>query len=137
MPASSHARAAETMLKAHASVALLVTERKELNAKFGGFDFSALLLCDWGERWLEVEVDGEGHFKTTYDTSAEQQQDADRRKDAAAYKAGRCLVRLHFQDRDCWSQYLNRAIKLATQPAQVKFIRYTPSYEKPVLMAPI
>lgn len=131
MPASSYAQEADRLLRSLPSLVRLVTERKELNGTYGGFDFSALLCCAWGRRWLEVEVDGEGHFKCMYDTSAEQQQDADQRKDAASWQAGRCLLRLHFLDREEWPRFLCTAVELATQPTQVKLLLYTTSYDKP------
>lgn len=137
MPASLDAQAADSLLRSLPSLVRLVTERRELNSTYGGFDFSALLYCAWGHRWLEVEVDGEGHFKTMYDTSAEQQQDADRRKDAASWQQGRCLLRLHFLDREQWPRFLAKAVKLVTQQTPVKLLLYTPSYDKDKRCAPL
>ena len=133
-PASDHARYAAELLRAEPSVQLLFTETKVLNGTHGGFDFSALLRGKPGiadERRLEIEVDGPQHFiSNMYDTTAEAQQEADARKDAAAWRQGRCVLRLHYKDRSRWAQAVRRAIDRATRPSKLKFLCYTRSYDK-------
>lgn len=133
-PASLLAKHAEQLLRAEPRVQLLITEAKVLNGTCGGFDFSALLCGKPGstdERRLEVEVDGTQHFVSDmYDTTAEAQQAADARKDAAAWKQGRCVLRLHYKDRRRWAQAISKAIDRATRPSKLKFLCYTRSYDK-------
>ncbi len=133
-PASVLARHAEQLLQAEPGVQLLITKAKVLNGTYGGFDFSALLCGKPGsadERRLEVEVDGTQHFVSNmYDTTAEAQQAADARKDVAAWKQGRCVLRLHYRDRRHWARAIRKAIKQATRPSKLKFLCYTSSYDK-------
>lgn len=133
-PASDHVRYAAQLLQAEPRVQLLITEAKVLNGTHGGFDFSALLCGTPGsadERRLEIEVDGPQHFiSDMFDTTAEAQQAADARKDAAAWKQGRCVLRLHYKDRRRWAQAVSKAIDRATRPSKLKFLCYTRSYDK-------
>jgi hypothetical protein len=133
-PASDCSRYADELLQGHPSVQLVITEAKVLGGTFGGFDFGVLLQPPAGsteQRRLEVEVDGTQHFnKHMFDTTAEAQHAADARKDKAAWKEGRCLLRLHYQDSSKWKQQIDRAIALATLRTKYKFQHYTRSYGK-------
>jgi hypothetical protein len=132
--ASEAARHAAKLLRDHPRVELVITEAKVLKKKYGGFDFSCVLRCPRGtqeQRRLEVEVDGPQHFSKQYhDHTAEAQQAADRRKDEAAWKAGRCLLCLHYLDSARWARAIDKAVRLATLPSRNKLRLYTRSYAK-------
>lgn len=133
-PASPYAQAAEQLLGRQHGVLLIITEAKVLNGTFGAFDFSVLLQGPAGSstpRRLEIEVDGPQHFcKSMHGTTAEKQQAADKRKDKAAWKAGRCLLRLHYSDQRLWAGAIAAAVRRATLPSHNKLLIYTPSYNK-------
>lgn len=139
-PASSLAQHCEQLLCAQHGVELIITEAKALNGKHGAFDFSLLLRCPHSSsnpRRLDIEVDGLQHFtKQMYDTTAQRQQAADKRKDKAAWAQGRCLVRLHYLDRRFWQSKIQEAVRRATFPARNKLLLYTPSYGRKDRVAP-
>lgn len=76
-------------------------------------------------------MDGPQHFSKQYhEHTAEAQQAADRRKDQAAWKAGRCLLRLHYLDRARWARAISKAVQRATLPSRNKLLLYTRNYAK-------
>lgn len=142
-PASALAKAADQLLQAHPAVERIITEAKVLNGKFGGFDFSVVLRCPTDvegssqQRRLEVEVDGVQHFRRCmHGTTAQRQKGVDRRKDKAAWEAGRCLVRLHHLDLRVWDRKIAQALHRATKPCRKRFVLYTSTYNKPESYGP-
>lgn len=142
--ASSLAKAAEQLLRAHPAVERIITEAKVLNGKFGGFDLSVVLRCPTDpagsrqQRRLEIEIDGVQHFKSSmHSTTAQRQLGVDRRKDKAAWEAGRCLLRLHHLDRHIWDKKIAQAVHRATLPCRKRFLLYTPSYNKAERYGPV
>jgi hypothetical protein len=129
---SYYAQEADVLLRQLTGVELVITEAKVLKGTFGAFDFSLLLAppqAGLPYRRLEVEVDPEQHFaKDMYSTTAQQQRARDRAKDEAAWQAGRCLVRLHWQDCARWHKTLRHAVDRATWRQRMRFVMYTISY---------
>jgi hypothetical protein len=140
-PASELAKAADQLLRAHPAVQRccerIITEAKVLNGKFGAFDFSLVLrgpadaAGNGQRRRLEVEVDGVQHFShSMHSTTSTKQKQVDKRKDKAAWEAGRCLLRLHYLDRRFWGSKIDEAVRRATLPGRIKLLLYTSSYGK-------
>lgn len=133
-PASKHAAAAEELLRAHPNVQLIMTEAKVLNGKWGGYDCSALLRPAPGstqQHRVEVDTDGPQHFsKGMHKTTPQQQRAADRRKDQAAWKKGRRVLRLHHADQHEWAEKIAEAVRLANSPNYRALLLYTSSYNK-------
>ena len=140
-PASSYAALANSLLRYVRGVQHIITEAKVLGGTFGPFDFSLLLLpraAGTKQRRLEVDVDGEQHLvKGMYDTSLEQQREADQRKDEEAWRQGCCVLRLHYQDDARWLRLLQDAVDCARQQRPQRFIIYSHSYGKHNRMGPL
>lgn len=133
-PASKLAAAAEELLRAHPSVQLIMTEARVLNGQLGGYDGSVLLRALPGstaQRRLEVDTDGPQHsLKRMYNTTPQQQRAADMRKDWAAWKQRRSVLRLHHADQQQWAEKIDKAVQLASSSRYSALLLYTSSYHK-------
>ena len=133
-PPSFYATSADVLLRSLPHVRHILSEVKALKGKHGPFDFSLMLQParpGLPEPRLDVEVDGRQHFICAmHGTTAQQQRAVDQRKDEAAWKAGRCLVRLHYLDCSRWRQLLLEAVRRARLHPRQRFILYSPSYAR-------
>ena len=133
-PPSYYASTANALLRSMPGVRHVLTEAKALKGKHGAFDFSLMLQpASPGQPMprLDVEVDGRQHFVCAmHGTSTFQQRALDARKDEAAWKAGRCLVRLHYLDCSRWRPVLMEALRRARLHPRQRFILYSPSYAR-------
>ncbi len=104
---------------------------KLLKGRFGAVDFYLVPYK------LAVEYDGQGHFTKPYhNTSIQEQNDRDRRKDAEYWSQGHNLVRVHYADVACYAGAIALAFSLYRQDKQQQFHVYSLAYGKPIRRRP-
>lgn len=131
-PASDHVQTAVRIISELFPGAKIIFEARVIKGFNGGVDITIEFKDSRGEtKEIDVEVDGEQHFKKQHHkTTAEEQREVDERKDTLALQQGRCLVRLHYNDRSRWGDTLKMARKLAKFNKRQNWILYSLSYRK-------
>jgi hypothetical protein len=131
-PASDHVHTAVRISSELFPGARIIFEARVIKGFNGGVDITIEYKDSRGEtKEIDIEVDGEQHFKKQYHkTSAQEQREIDERKDTMALEQGRRLVRLHYNDRNRWGDTLKMGRKLAESNRNQNWILYSLSYGK-------
>lgn len=118
-----------TIRKLFPSPARVITEGRVLKGFNGGMDFSILFEGGGCQRTIDIEVDGEHHFKgKIHQESSAKQRQVDAQKDAMALNANRHLLRLHYEDRAYWEREIKRAKRVVEEDQHRSNVFYSKSY---------
>lgn len=109
--------------------AKVITEARVLKGFNGGMDFSILYEGGGCQRTIDIEVDGEHHFKgNIHQESSARQRQVDDQKDGMALNANRHLLRLHYEDIGYWDREITRARKVVEEDQHRSNVFYSKSY---------
>lgn len=130
--ASDHVQTAVQIISELFPGTRLIFEARVIKGFSGGVDITIEFKDSHGEtKEIDVEVDGEQHFKKQHHkTTAQEQRKIDEEKDTLALEQGRRLIRLHYNDRNRWGDTLNMGRALAETNKNQNWVLYTLSYGK-------
>ena len=132
--ASSYAKRVDALVRVTFRGATFITEARWLKGFNGGMDMTIEGTNTAGKPFtLDVEIDGEQHFKKPMRNKAfGEQREIDMRKDQLALAAGRRLLRLHYVDRRTWAKTIVKAQERLEREPSTAWVMYTNAYSNPM-----
>lgn len=111
--------------------AKVIIEARVLKGFNGGMDFTIEYKHQNETKVLDIEVDGEQHFKGQHhETTAAEQREIDKEKDRMALEQKRHLLRLHFKDERGWRREIMHARRVIETKSYRRNVFYSYSYKK-------
>ena len=109
----------------------VIIEARVLDGFNGGMDFTVEYKHQNMTKVLDIEVDGQQHFRGQYhQTTAAEQREIDKRKDHLAIEQKRHLLRLHYSDINHWAREIRYARTVIETKSYRRNVFYSYSYRK-------